>query len=100
VVRNNSVNLNAGLSLNRLIETNALLFDHYNRAYYSNERLMRKTQINFIGGVNVKLALNKTTAIYLGPQFQYSLSNLSKYGKYDNQHLFSWGLKASFFFHK
>lgn|GEM_PF-2562837 len=100
VTKNNAVNLNAGLSLNRLIGSSVLLYDSYNRVYYSNKSLLRKTQINFVGGVNVKLALNKTTALHLGPQFQYSLSNLSKYGKYDNQHLFSWGLKASLFFGK
>lgn len=100
ITKNNTINLNAGLSLNRLVESNALLYDSYNRAYYSNKNLLRKTQINFVGGINAKLTLNKMTAVHLGPQFQYSLSNFSKYSKYDNQHLFSWGLKASVFFHK
>lgn len=99
-LKNNLLNLNAGFSLNHLLKSNALIFDEVNHAYYQNNDLLRKTQINFVGGVNVRVPLSKTIYLNAGPQFQYSLTNLSKYSKYDNRHLFSVGLQTSIFFHK
>jgi hypothetical protein len=90
---------NAGASVARLISSNALVYDNYNNVYYNNNDLLRKTQITLLAGVNARFHLG-TTAINLGPQFQYGLTNLFRHNDYGSQHLFTWGLQANIFFRK
>jgi len=92
-------NWNAGASMSGLISSNAVVYDNYNQAYYNNNDLFRKVQITFLGGINTQFKLG-STAVHLGPQFQYGLTNLFKHDDYGTQHLFSMGLQANIFLKK
>jgi hypothetical protein len=95
-----SIDLNAGLILAQLLSSNALVYDAYHQAYYHNDDLFQKTQLHFLTGANMQFALNNKTAVNIGPQFQYGLSDLMRNNTYTNQHFFSCGLKALIFFKK
>jgi hypothetical protein len=99
LLKNKLLNGNAGVSLSRLISSNALVYDEYNQAYYNNNDLFRRTQVTLLAGVNTQFSLGKTS-VHLGPQFQYGLTNLFKQNDYGSQHLFSWGLQANIFLGK
>jgi hypothetical protein len=99
ITKNKLVNVDAGASLSRLIASNALIYDSYNRAYYNNNDLFEKTQLTFLAGINTQFKLG-ATSIDIGPQFQYGLTNLFKHNDYGNQHLFTLGLQANIFLKK
>ncbi len=91
---------NAGISFTQLIDADALFYDRYNNIFYAENNLLRKTQLQFQLGLNTSLNLKSNTSIFLGPQLQYSLSNLLKNKNFGSQHLFNWGLQANILFHK
>jgi len=99
ITKNKLLNWNAGASISGLISSNAVVYDNYNQAYYNNNDLFRKVQITFLGGINTQFKLG-STAVHLGPQFQYGLTNLFKHDDYGTQHLFSMGLQANIFLKK
>ena len=80
IAKNKLLNWNAGASMSGLISSNAVVYDNYNQAYYNNNDLFRKVQITFLGGINTQFKLG-STAVHLGPQFQYGLTNLFKHAK-------------------
>ncbi|HXL57786.1 MAG TPA: outer membrane beta-barrel protein, partial [Chitinophagaceae bacterium] len=94
------IHVNAGLLLTQLVSGNALVYDAYHQAYYRNNDLFQKTQVHFLIGANMQFAMTKKTTINIGPQFQYSLSDLLRNNTYGHQHFFSWGLKTTIFFKK
>ena len=94
------VNWNAGLSLSQMLSTNAIVFDYNNQAFYSNNKLFRKTQVGMLAGLKMQFSSGKHADIHLGPQFQYSLSNLFRSNNYGTQHLINYGLRATVFFKK
>ncbi|MEP7317843.1 MAG: hypothetical protein ABI921_03855 [Panacibacter sp.] len=95
-----AVNWNAGITLSQLIASNAIVFDYTNQAFYNNNKLLHKTQVGMLAGLNMQFNYNKHTAINIGPQFQYNLTNLFRNSSYGKQHLISYGLKASVFLKK
>ena len=99
ITKNKLLNWNAGTSISGLISSNAVVYDNYNQAYYNNNDLFRKIQITLLGGVNTQFKLG-TTAVHVGPQFQYGLTNLFRHNDYGTQHLFSMGLQADIFLKK
>jgi len=96
ITKNKLLNWNAGASISGLISSNAVVYDNYNQAYYNNNDLFRKVQITLLGGINTQFKLGRT-AVHLGPQFQYGLTNLFKYNDYGSQHLFTAGLQANIY---
>lgn len=94
------VNWNAGLSLSQMVSTNAIVFDYNNQAFYSNNKLFRKTQVDMLAGLNMQFNNGKHATINLGPQFQYNFSNLFRSGSYGKQHLINYGLRATVLFKK
>ncbi len=94
------LNWNAGLSITQLLSSNALVYDYVNGAFYHNNTLYRKTQIDMLAGLNVQFSAGKKTTVNIGPQFQYSLSNLLHSHTYGSQHFLSYGIRAGIFFKK
>jgi len=93
-------NWNAGLSISRLLSSNALVFDYGNQAFYNNNELFRKTQVTMLAGLNMQFALSKKSTLNLGPQLEYSLQNLLHNKSYGSQHFINYGVKANIFFSK
>ncbi|HRI22630.1 MAG TPA: hypothetical protein PLA68_16835, partial [Panacibacter sp.] len=96
--KNIIINWNAGLSISRLLGSNALVFDQGNQAFYHNNGLFRKTQAEMLAGLNIRFDLSKKATLNLGPQLNYSLSNLFGSSSYGNQHYINYGLKSTVFF--
>ena len=95
-----ALNWGAGLSITQLLNSNALVYDYANGAFYHNNALYRKTQIDILAGFNIQFAGGKKTTVNIGPQFQYSLSNLLHSHSYGSQHFLSYGIRAGIFFKK
>jgi Outer membrane protein beta-barrel domain len=91
--------LDAGLSVSRVIASNALVYDSYNLAYYENKDLLRKTQVHFLAGFNTSITFRNSSSLILGPQLQYGLTGLVKNNS-SAQHFFAWGLHARYFIKK
>lgn len=90
--------LQAGLSVQHLIHTNALIFDKSSHIYYEDNNVFNKTQLFSSFGLSYAVYQRNTTALLLGPQLQYGISDLEK--NTSGKHLFSLGLTAQFLFHK
>lgn len=76
-----------GIGANILIASNGLHLGNNGSGTYlfQNKSLIRPVQLDISGGIDIGLGKKKT--IYVGPQVQYFLSNLSKQPGV-NQHLF------------
>jgi hypothetical protein len=95
-----SLSYNAGFSIRQLLSSDALIYNRYSNIYYSKDELLRKTQWQFSAGINLKINAGKNMAVYVGPQFSYSLSNLLKDKDAGNFHLMIYGVQAGLMFHK
>lgn len=98
--KNISFSYNAGISVRQLISSDALIYDQYNNIYFSKDDLLRKTQFQFLAGLNFKINAGKNSSFFLGPQFTYSLSDLIKNSSSNNFHFINYGLQAGFLLHK
>jgi len=94
-----SFSYNAGFSMRQLLSSKALIYDQYNNIYFSKDELLHKTQFQFAAGLSLKINAGKSSAIYIGPQFAYSLSGLLK-NTNNNFHFMNYGLQAGLLFHK
>lgn len=91
---------NSGIAASVLINSKSLIYDPTYAAFYSDNTIYKKLQLNFIAGISGKVRLNNSYFI-IGPQLQYSLTNLAKNKDYfGKQHLFNYGVHASFFLNK
>jgi hypothetical protein len=95
-----SLSYNAGFSIRQLLSSDALIYNRYSNIYYSKDELLRKTQWQFLAGINLKINAGKNMALYVGPQFSYSLSNFLKDKDAGNFHLMNYGVQAGIMFHK
>lgn len=88
-----------GIGVNALLGSNGLhLGSTSSGAYlFENRSLLRSIQMDISGGFD--FGLGKTKQVYLGPQVQYMLSNLSKQPGV-NQHLFRPSVRLSFLLDK
>jgi hypothetical protein len=93
-----SFSYNAGLSVRQLISSDALIYDPYKNIYFFKDDLLRKTQFQFLAGLNLKINTG-SNSIYAGPQFSYSLSDLFKSSN-SSFHLINCGLQVGVMFHK
>jgi hypothetical protein len=89
----------AGVGVNALLGSNGLHLGSMNTNSYlfQNRSLLRTIQMDIAGGLD--FGLGKSRQIYLGPQVQYMLSNLSKQPGV-NQHLFRPSVRLSFLLDK
>lgn len=92
--------VDGGLSVARLIATNALHYDGTNDVYYKDYDYFNKAQAGITAGVNVALFNNSRHPVWIGPTIKYQLSNLITSDLSSGQHLWSFGLGAKFFLRK
>ena len=92
-------NTDAGFSLLRLVSADALIYDSYNQAFYKNNDVLNKTQINFLVGLNANVRFHNDHTLTFGPQAQYSPGSVTK-NYSTKQHFFAWGLQARYYFNK
>ncbi|MFZ6024996.1 MAG: hypothetical protein ACOYVG_11155 [Bacteroidota bacterium] len=89
----------AGIGVNALLGSNGLHLGSMNTNTYlfQNRSLLRTMQMDITGGID--FGLGKSKQVYIGPQMQYMLSNLSKQPGV-NQHLFRPSVRLSFVLNK
>jgi hypothetical protein len=92
--------VDGGLSVAKLIATNALHYDGSNDVYYKDYDYFNKVQAGITAGVNVALFSNSDHPLWIGPTIKYQLSNLITSDLSSGQHLWSFGLGAKFFLRK
>ncbi len=91
---------NSGLSIGRLLSTNALHYDGSTGFYYKDDNLFRRTQLAFHTGLSMKFFARSQYPLEMGPQFHYKLSNLLHSNNNDQRHLLSGSLYVRWFLNK
>ena len=81
-----------GLVGSKMINTNALHYDGVSGRYYEDAQLFNDFQLSATTAVLFGLNKNK---IQIGPQFQYTFTNLLKTGTENSKHLRSASIKAT-----
>jgi hypothetical protein len=94
------VMVDGGLSVARLLHSNALHYDGTNDVYYRDSDYFNKIQAGITAGVNVALFNDSKHPVWIGPTIKYQLSNLITSDLSGGQHLWSFGLGAKFFLKK
>ena len=84
--------LDAGLSVSRLITTNALHYDGVQGIYYSDESLYNKMQLGLNAGLTLGVFQRSAHPVFIGPSFHYSFTGLVKKDVSSGQYLWSTGL--------
>jgi hypothetical protein len=92
------LHLHAGLSVQQLISTNALLFNQSSQIYYADKKAFNKTQLFSSFALSYAVFNGPKTSLLVGPQLQYGISDLEK--NTSGKHLFSLGASVQFLFHK
>lgn len=92
--------LQTGMSIGRMLGSNALQYDANKNIYYKDNSLFNKTQLTFSLGMDVRLFRNEPVSIELGPRLQYGLSNFTRKDYYGSRHLLFAGLETRVFFRK
>lgn len=90
LLKKTPLNFHAGLSLQYLIQTNALRFDYSSQSYFHNKKAFNSTQLFSELALTYSIPL-KQKALTLGPQLQYGLSRLEKSNA--AYHLYVYGVK-------
>lgn len=70
--------LNGGVSLSRLIGSNALHFDNSAQLYFNDNSLLNKTGFTLLTGMSMRFLTKSPFQIEAGPQIQYGLNKLFK----------------------
>jgi hypothetical protein len=88
--------LDGGLSLSRLVYTNALHFDGISRVYYENDDFFNKLQAGLNAGLKIGFLQYSKHPIWVGPNLRYFASGLIKsdIAPAGSQHLWSFGINA------
>jgi len=82
--------VNAGITIQRLLSTNALAYNSDYQLYFRSKAALNSTQLFAEAGASYQLKINGLL-FNLGPQLQYGVSRLEKSG---NKHVYALGLKA------
>jgi hypothetical protein len=91
LLKKHPLNFSTGLSLQYLVQTNALRFDYSSQSYFHNINAFNRVQLLSEFDLTYSVRL-KQKPLTFGPQFQYGFTRLEE-GNSDH-HLFSYGLKA------
>lgn len=88
--------LDGGVSVARLMHTNALHFDGISGVYYENDDFFNKLQVGLNAGLNVGFLQNTKHPVWIGPNLRYFASGLLKsdISPSGAQHLWSFGIGA------
>lgn len=85
------LHLHAGISLQYLIQTNALRFDAATKSYFNNKKAFNSIQLFSELGLSYSVFLKQHVLLF-GPQLQYGLTRIEKGNPV--YHLFSYGITA------
>ncbi len=85
----------AGFSVSKLLNTNALHYDGLGGVYYKDNALFNKVQWVASTGFNVQLFSKSNHPLSVGPVMRYNISPLLQKDYSTGQHLWSVGLRAS-----
>lgn len=88
---------NFGLSISRLIASNALQFNY--ATYFHDNSQFNKTQFGIHSGFDISLISKQKISFLVGPYFNYTISKIAKQGYY-NHHFNFIGLHSQFIFRK
>ncbi|MBO9682642.1 MAG: outer membrane beta-barrel protein [Flavisolibacter sp.] len=91
LLKKHPLNLSTGISIQYLVQTNGLIFEYNNQAYFHNKNAFNRFQLFSGLGVNYSFPVKKNS-IAIGPELQYGISRLEKGNS--NHHLFMYGLKT------
>ncbi|MEI6946550.1 outer membrane beta-barrel protein [Paraflavisolibacter sp. H34] len=83
-----------GLSVGRLIRTNALNYQDATGLYSGDQSLLRKTQASLFAGLSYPVARLGKATLVAGPSAQVGLTNLINDKSSKRQHLYTAGLQA------
>ncbi len=90
----------AGISLSKLISSNALQFNYNSEIYYHDNSLFHKSQTGFNTGFSISLFNKQKTSILIGPCIYYGITKVAQQGLYKNQHFTFIGFRSQFLFKK
>jgi hypothetical protein len=76
----------SGLTIAQLIGSNALQFTAQPGSYYSDNGLFNKTQVNVSAGILFSLSRRAKNPFLLGPDINFSLSEMANSGLYKDRH--------------
>lgn len=93
LLKNQSLAIQHGIAISRLIRSNVLQYDSGSNAYYQSKNGLRKTGINFFTAVDYVIWKNNAFALRAGPQLQLGLQNSFKTAP--KSYLVSGGLAVS-----
>ncbi len=68
--------LEAGVSMARLLSVDALHYEGIKGVYYQDNDLFNKTQFNFVAGLSVGLLQHSKHPLWIGPNLRYALNGL------------------------
>jgi len=88
-----NLNLEAGMSLSRLISTNALNFNTTQGLYYPDNSLFNKTIVGLSAAASINLFPASKFSFSAGPEFTYSLTPLASAGMYSKSHYSFLGIR-------
>jgi hypothetical protein len=83
-----------GITLSRLVSTNALHYDGSSGVYYEDNSLYNKMQLGLTTGLNVGFFQRSKTPVYIGPDIHYFMTGLVKKKVSNGQYLWSTGISV------
>jgi hypothetical protein len=90
--------LEAGLQIQQLLGTNALIYDRGIHIYYKDKNAITSTQFVTSAGLYYSLFSGSKHTLQLGPNFMYSISSFST--EDPSKNLYSLGVQARWYFNK
>lgn len=95
-----ALSYNAGISIMQLLSAKSLLYNSKNNNFFSDNDLLRRTQLQLIAGLNLQLNTKNMGSFLLGTHLEYSLSTFLKNKDYNHLHFTNYGLQATWLFNK
>jgi len=93
-----SISWENGLSVSRLLATNALLYDRNSSGYYQDAGAFRKTQVFFHSGISLPLWNKNGGSLSLHPSAGFSLTPVYRAGNGKNAHYIHYGIGIRYLF--
>ncbi len=81
-----------GISIGRLLATNALNYNATSGFYFRSDNWMRKWSFNLFTSINYRLLQRGNLSVMAGPQLQWALTPVQQQQQSSRQHLFFAGL--------
>ena len=88
------VYLNTGLSIARLVGSNALQYNPLSGSYYIDNAIFNKTLVNVSAGLLFSLSGNANNPFLIGPEINFSLNKMAGSGLYKDRHYSYFGIQV------